>query len=287
LSIIDENGKLILYCEIYLGGLSVMNKKIKLIGIFILIFLGLFYTAKNYSLSYDNYNINDRQLANNTLTKLIKASIDNNEKGPKPRPEKIVYLTFDDGPSKYTDEIINILKNHNVQSTFFMINRNMKNYPEQVKNIVDDGHTPAFHSVTHNIHKLYESPKHTVEEFDICKETLYNITGVNSSIMRLPYGSKPYMPTDSYKELLKSKYKIWDWNLDTEDWKNSSQDIINNVEIHSKGKDEIILLMHEKDQTVQALDKIINYYKNNGYVFMKINQKEAPKNYWLNSFENN
>jgi peptidoglycan/xylan/chitin deacetylase (PgdA/CDA1 family) len=178
-------------------------------------------------------------------------------------------------------------KKHNVKATFFMINRNMKDYPEQVKNIVDNGHTPGFHSITHDIHKLYKSPNHTVEEFDTCKETLYNITGVNSSIIRLPYGSKPYMPNDSYKALIESKYKIWDWNVDTEDWKGSSQQIINNVKTHSKGKDEIVLLTHEKDQTVQSLDQMIIYLKNNGYVFMKINEKDTPQNYWLNSFKNN
>ena len=265
-----------------------MNKKIKLIGAFLFIFFGLFYILKNYSLSYDNYNINDKQLANNTLTKLIEVSSRNIEKGPKPRPHKVVYITIDDGPSIYTEEIIKVLKKHNVHASFFMINGNMLKYPEQVKSIVDNGHIPAFHSVTHNIHKLYKSPKHTVEEFDTCKETLYNITGVNSSIMRLPYGSKPYMPRNSYEALVKQNYKIWDWNLDTEDWKSSSVKIVNNIEKYSKGKNEVVLLMHEKEETLKALDNIINYYKNNGYVFMKINEKDNPKNYWvIDSFENN
>jgi peptidoglycan-N-acetylglucosamine deacetylase len=264
-----------------------MGKNIKIIGIFLLTFITLFYIAKNYSLSYDNYNINDEQLANNTLTRLIKESSDINERGPKPRPAKIAYITIDDGPSKYTAEIINILEKHNVKATFFMIDGNMKNYPEQVKNIVKSGHTPAFHSVTHDIHKLYKSPNHTVEEFDTCKETLYNITGVKSTIMRLPYGSKPYMPNDSYKALVKSEYKIWDWNLDTEDWKASSENIINNVKNHSNGKDEVVLLMHEKEQTVQSLDQMITFLKSNGYVLMKINEKDTPQNYWLNSFKNN
>lgn len=263
------------------------KKNIKLIAGVFLAFLVLIYITKTYSISHENYNINNEDIISNTLTQTILLSTKNNEKGPKPKPQKMVYITFDDGPSEYTDKILQVLENHKAKATFFMINGNMIRYPKQLKNIVNYGHTPGFHSVTHDIHKLYITPKHTVDEFNKCQQTLYNITGVNSSIMRLPYGSKPYMPTNSYKALVKSKYKIWDWNLDTEDWKSSPEQILSSVENYSRGKDEIVLLMHEKDQTLNSLDKMLTYLESQGYVFMKIDEKDIPKNYWLNSFKNN
>lgn len=193
---------------------------------------------------------------------------------------KIAYITFDDGPSKYTGQIISILNRYNAKATFFMIDSNMKKYPEQVNNIIENGNTPGFHSVSHDIHKLYKTNLSAKEEFDINSETFYKITGENTKIIRLPYGSKPYTPKDSYEALVEAGYKMWDWDIDTQDWKSNSVEIVDNVAKYSQNKDEIVILMHEKSQTVEALDSILKLLIEEGYVFLPISQDQEPQNFW-------
>ena len=214
------------------------------------------------------------------ITELIIKSCNANNRGPKPKPEKVAYITIDDGPSKYTNEILHILNRNNVKATFFMIDRNMMKYPTQVKRIVDEGHSAGYHSVSHDIKLLYNSPEATVNEFEKCKSTLNELTGSTSNLLRLPYGSKPYAPKESYDALVNKGYKIWDWNLDTQDWRATTEEIINNVELYSDEHRQIVLLMHEKEQTVKALQKIIDILNSKGYTILPIEENEYNKNYW-------
>lgn len=197
------------------------------------------------------------------------------------RSKKIAYITIDDGPSKYTEDILKILNKYNAKGTFFLIDQNMKNYPNQVKQIVESGNAAGLHSVSHDIHKLYESTNSAKEEFDLNNQTFYNITGKYSSLVRLPYGSKPYTPTDTFDSLVDAGYKVWDWNIDTQDWKSTSNEILENTKKYSKNKNEIVLLIHEKKQTVEALDSLISYLVNEGYELLPINEYQEPKNFWL------
>lgn len=197
--------------------------------------------------------------------------------------KKVAYITIDDGPSKYTDEIISLLNKHNAKATFFMIDRNMKNYPNQVKKIIDNGNTAGFHSVSHDINKLYENDMSAKNEFDINKETFYDITGKESNLVRLPYGSKPYASEKSYEALVDASYKVWDWNIDTQDWKLNSDEILENVKRYSKNKDKLVILIHERKQTVEALDSILSYLTKEGYELLPISQNQDPENFWLDN----
>ena len=96
----------------------------------------------------------------------------------------------------------------------------------------------------------------------------------------LPYGSKPYAPKESYDALVNKGYKIWDWNLDTQDWRATTEEIINNVELYSDEHRQIVLLMHEKEQTVKALQKMIDILNSKGYTILPIEENEYNKNYW-------
>ena len=194
---------------------------------------------------------------------------------------KKAYITIDDGPSKYTDDIINTLNKYNAKATFFMIDRNMKLYPEQVKNIIENGNTPGFHSVSHDVNTLYKTNDSAKEEFDTNKQTLLEVAGIESSVVRLPYGSKPYTPYKCYEELVKAGYKMWDWDIDTQDWKVTPEQALENVKMSSKGRDNIVVLMHEKKQTAKSLDRILSYLSNEGYEFVPIDESETPKNFWI------
>ena len=219
-------------------------------------------------------------LEGETITSMVYSGAEEMQKGPSKTYGKVVYLTIDDGPSEYTDEIIKILNKNNVKATFFMINGNMQAYPEQVKNIVENGNTAGFHSVSHDIHKLYVSKTSAKEEFDTNQATFKKITGQTSKVIRLPFGSKPYTPRASYNALVDSGYKLWDWTLDTEDWRSTSLQIMENVKKYSSGSDNVVLLMHERKQTVAILDEMIKYLKSEGFEVLPIKQSDEARNYW-------
>ena len=219
-------------------------------------------------------------LEGETITSMVYSGAEEMQKGPSKTYGKVVYLTIDDGPSEYTDEIIKILNKNNVKATFFMINNNMQAYPKQVKNIVENGNTAGFHSVTHDIHKLYVSKTSAKEEFDTNQATFKKITGQTSKVIRLPFGSKPYTPRASYNALVDSGYKLWDWTLDTEDWRSTSSQIMENVKKYSSGSDNVVLLMHERKQTFAILDEMIKYLKSEGFEILPIKQSDEARNYW-------
>lgn len=224
-------------------------------------------------------------IKSDTLTEIIYKTSTEIYKGPSAEPEKVAYITIDDGPSKYTNQILDILKENDVKATFFMIDGNMRRYKEEVKRVIEEGNSLGFHSVSHDIHKLYETPEATLDEFETCNETLYELSGKTSKLIRLPYGSKPYMPEDSYEKLVDSGYLIWDWNLDTLDWKSSTDQIVSNILYYGRERKEIIVLMHEKEQSIEALNNVIKVLKERGYTIMPISEHSNPKNFWQQNLE--
>ncbi|HBG1982043.1 TPA: polysaccharide deacetylase [Clostridioides difficile] len=230
------------------------------------------------------------KLSSSTITDIVSNTSIEVSKGPSKSSGKIAYITIDDGPSKFTDEMIKTLNKYNVKATFFMIDGNMKEYPQQVKNIIKNGNTAGFHSVSHDIHKLYVTSTSAKEEFDTNDQTFYKITGKHSKVIRIPYGSKPYTPQASYQALVDAGYKIWDWDLDTEDWRSNSSQIVQNVKNHIKNrkgedKDQLVVLMHEKKQSAEALDSVLKFLSDEGYEFAPVDQNQIPKNYWLHNLE--
>lgn len=246
--------------------------KIKKSKILIVLSIAIIFFTNPNSSYYYAYSDNSKTTTNIQEKESVNKSYNS---------RKVAYITIDDGPSKYTEDILRILDKYKVKGTFFLINRNMNIYPEKVKKIVESGNTAGLHSVSHDINKLYKTSISAKEEFDLNNQTFYEITGRYSNLVRLPYGSKPYASKESYNNLVSAGYKIWDWNIDTQDWKSSSSEIVENTKIYSKNKNEIILLIHEKKQTVEALDSLISYLIEEGYDILPINENQDPKNFWL------
>ena len=194
--------------------------------------------------------------------------------------DKVAYITFDDGPSKYTSQIINILDRNNVKGTFFMVNDNMIVFKDVVKRMNSEGHGTGFHGVTHDIKELYKSEDSAIEEFKTCNRTFYNITGQTSRLVRIPFGSKPYMVESIYKKFIDEGFLVWDWTIDTEDWKSSEDQIVSNILYYAREKDDIVILLHENQRTVDCLDNIITILKERGYEIKPITEDLKPKNFW-------
>ena len=148
-------------------------------------------------------------------------------------PEKVVYLTFDDGPSSLTSRILDVLADHDVSATFFMQGSNLKkeHLQESVKRAVKEGNYVGGHSMTHDYKTLYQQNQFVPE----MKETLsliHHITGTTPHLVRPPYGSAPGLHnTQIRKQLAAGGIKIWDWTIDSRDWqlKGNPNQIIENI----------------------------------------------------------
>lgn len=250
-----------------------------------LFFSGISFAFNKFS-SANAVEIRNERLSVETLSGMVEKTSKEASKGPLKTSGKTVYITIDDGPSKYTDQMLKILEKYNAKATFFMIDGNMRRYPQQVKNVANSTSTAGFHSVSHDVHKLYRSADSAKKEFDQCSKTYTEITGKTSKVIRIPYGSKPYTTKASYDAMVSAGYKIWDWNVDTNDWKNSSAGIMDVVKTYGNGQN-VILLMHEKPQTIEAFEQIIKYYSDQGYEFAAAGQNENPKNFWLQNLSLN
>ncbi len=191
---------------------------------------------------------------------------------------KVVYLTFDDGPSKNTLKILKVLKRYNAKATFFVISTDK---PQYMKTIVNDGHAIALHSYSHEYDEIYESDSAYYKDLNKISDLVKKQTGIESKIIRFPGGSSNTISAE-YSDGIMSRltysveqngYKYFDWNVDSGDAsaKNvSAQTIINNVKARSKGINRCVVLMHDtkyKNTTAEALDSICAYYKSQGYEF--------------------
>lgn len=206
-----------------------------------------------------------------TEDKVEKPAEDNksNNATENKKNEKTVYLTFDDGPTASSLEILDILDKYKVKATFFMLEPGMKAFPDAVKRTVKDGHGVGLHGVTHDVSKFYQSPESALKEMQTAQETLLSITGVKTNLIRTPYGSIPYL-TDSFRKVLRdNKFILWDWNVDSDDWsasnKNYVQDVIDQLKTLDPSKHAPIILMHDRSGTVAQLPELLNYLQKNNY----------------------
>lgn len=205
--------------------------------------------------------------------------------------EKYVFLTFDDGPSPLTEEILDILKKEEVKGTFFILGSRLdsgKKEEEILKRAIKEGNALANHCYTHNFKRLYPKNKTDVnyfmEEFKKTNDKMKNVLGVefDTKVLRMPggYNSRVYYKDENLKELdviLKNNDIVSiDWNAlngDAEGKPYTLKEMIDYVKGTSKGKNQVILLMHDtfgKEKTVKILPEIIKFYKENGYEFKTI-----------------
>lgn len=198
----------------------------------------------------------------------------------------VIYLTFDDGPtgSGSTSKILDILKNEGIPATFFVTG----NGPDSlIKRAYNEGHTVALHTYTHEFSKIYSSLDNYYNDLEKVQNRVYNLTGYKSFIVRFPGGtsntvSKKYKKGIMTEILNGTKiqgYKVFDWNVDSNDAgacaKSSVTDkktcVYNYVTKNlSKSRSNIVLMHDIKGYTASALQDIINYGKQNGYIFDKI-----------------
>ncbi|MBS4174283.1 polysaccharide deacetylase family protein [Bacillus sp. FJAT-49736] len=169
-------------------------------------------------------------------------------------PDGYVALTFDDGPSRYSKEIVDILKKYHVGGTFFYIGQNVKKYPESVQYTHKNGFVIGNHSMTHpEFTKLsYEKQERELLETN---QLIKQITHEPVRLFRPPYGS---IDNNTRKLLNNHHYKMVLWNKDPRDWQNHDPKKIVHY-IKSNHPSGSIIILHESEAVVDALPSIINY----------------------------
>lgn len=178
-----------------------------------------------------------------------------------------VYLTFDDGPSGNTEEILDILAEYDVKATFFVVGKEEERYQPLYKRIVDEGHTLAMHSYSHKYNEIYQSKESYVEDLTKLQEFLYDTTGVWCRYCRFPGGSSNTVSRVDMHELIayleEQDMSYFDWNVSSGDATSayiSPEAIIRNSTARLQEFPEAIILMHDasdKDSTVKALPGLI------------------------------
>nr|WP_249292376.1 polysaccharide deacetylase family protein [Metabacillus flavus] len=204
---------------------------------------------------------------------------------PEPKQQirgKTVFLTFDDGPSYATDEILDVLGKYDAPATFFMLEPNMVKHAEEVKRIVQTGNAAGLHGVSHKPKVFYANPESVVGEMSKSRDTLKKLTGVSTSLVRTPYGSVPNLSEPEQQALYASGFQYWDWNVDSFDWKFNKPeyvtDVLNQVEKHHHDfpDEPIVILMHDRVPSPEALSQLLPELKKRGYTFDVIKESMEP-----------
>lgn len=208
--------------------------------------------------------------------KAADAAAVSSPQSPVPSGEKVCYLTFDDGPSKNTPLILDILKNYNAKATFFVINSADICY---IQRIHDEGHTVGLHTASHNYAQLYSSTDAYFNDLQQISDKVESIIGIRPTVMRFPGGSSNKVSAKYCKGIMtqlvtlvqEKGYSYFDWNISSGDADSTTPSytyIRNNVLNNARNKNSICVLMHDaaaKTTTVQALPEIIEGLTNMGY----------------------
>ena len=252
------------------------------------------YHAGTYTLTYtakDSYG-NTATAQRTVVVKAIKQPTTVAPDG------KVIYLTFDDGPGKHTQRLLNLLKQYNAKATFFVVNTgyNMKTL---LNAIVDDGHGLGIHSVSHKYEEIYASEEAFFKDLRKMQDIIKNATGKTVTMMRFPGGSsnavsKKYCPgimTQLTKAVQDQGFQYFDWNVSSGDAggvkgtkAEKTAQVVTNVIKGVSGKQYAIVLQHDIwDYSVDAVEQILIWGIQNGYSFQALTPDSPTCHHTVNN----
>lgn len=194
---------------------------------------------------------------------------------------KVAYLTFDDGPSSLTPELLEVLKENHVNATFFIVGLNAQKYPDTLKQMKDDGDAIGVHSWTHRYSYIYKNTANFQADFHQLNDYIYQQTGVHSKICRFPGGTSNtvcfhYNRNHIMRQIVvlvhKMDFQYYDWNVSSGEASTippSKAKIVSNVISQCEGKNTAVILFHDSDhqEYVDAVPDIIAKLRSEGFRF--------------------
>lgn len=196
-----------------------------------------------------------------------------------PSKEKVVALTFDDGPSPvWTPQILAVLKLANVQATFFMIGEHAQEYPEIARSVAEEGHEIGNHTYDHH-GVFYYKPEELSKEVEEAEKIIKSVTGIETKYFRPP---KAWLTRQEKKQLKSMGYETVLWSLNSKDWVTFDDRYIVKYILHHIQPGDI-LLFHDsggvfkpeggnRKETIKAVRLLIEKLKERGYRFVTISQ---------------
>ncbi len=206
--------------------------------------------------------------------------------------EKVVYLTFDDGPSKNTERILDILEEYDAKATFFITGQ-QKDYRPMIKKAYDAGHTIGLHSYSHDYSKIYSSTDAFFEDLDKVGQVAEEQIGFVPCFIRFPGGASNTVSKKYTKGIMgeltemavEKGYQYYDWNVSSGDGaKATKEEIIKQSETDKYS--HVMILFHDaatKDTTVEALPDVIKYYQDLGYEFRAVDRESLIFHHQINN----
>ena len=182
--------------------------------------------------------------------------------------EPVVALTFDDGPTRYTDDILAVLEEYQVTATFFLIGSQLKRYSDYVTRLIPEGHSVGNHSYDHR-HISVQSEADLLKNIAKTQLLFHDLLGILPIYYRPPYGD-----VNSKQELLLQKHFSYlvRWSIDPKDWdqKQSNKDIIDHIT--TRLKPGAIIVLHERKRTVRLLAELIEAIHLQGYQVVSLDE---------------
>ncbi len=194
---------------------------------------------------------------------------------------KVIYLTFDDGPSIYTKSLLDTLDKYGVKATFFVCNTGSASL---IKEIYERGHTIGIHCTTHDYSRIYKSADAYIEDFQKMQDIVYEMTGTKPILFRFPGGSSNTVSrryckgviTEIAQRMTEMGYYYFDWNVLSGDSSGdpiSTEQVYKNVINAVSNRNVSVVLQHDiKGFSVAAVESIIKWGLANGYTFMPLDE---------------
>ena len=248
------------------------------------------YKVGSYTLTYSVTNDRGEVTSVDRTVNVVAAGKPDSVKPDNP---KTIYLTFDDGPGPFTEELLDVLARYNVKATFFVTALN-SDYEDMIGRAYNEGHSIAVHTYSHDYRKIYASEKAFFDDFNAMEDVIYRQTGQYTKLCRFPGGSSntvsqfnPGIMSRLVNIMNDMGYKYFDWNVDSDDagvtkWTDGVYSNVVQGCRDTYGYGYSMVLQHDvKDYSVAAIESIINWGLNNGYTFAALDMSSPAAHHGL------
>lgn len=240
------------------------------------------------------YTVTD-SAGNTTMATRTVHVVPNENPSPVTENDKVIYLTFDDGPGPYTEKLLDVLDKYDVKVTFFVTDQ-FDDYIDMIGEEYRRGHKIAIHSLYHDFYDIYSSVDAYFADFDAMQDIIVEQTGEKTTLFRFPGGSSntissfnPGIMTRLAEEADSRGYYFFDWNVtsgDADGVERTHEEIADSVieQVSNNYYNYSVVLQHDiKDFSVDAVEEIILWGLDNGYKFRSLEESSPGAHHGINN----